>query len=84
MNDDEAFDVTDREVEGPGWEQQQACEEEQQHEASLAEMIDRIDHHLRNIEWAWRELQRLEDACMPANMSIGHIAKLGGHRREPQ
>jgi hypothetical protein len=84
IDDDVAFSVTGREAEGPGWEQQQACEEEQQHEASLSEIIQRIDHHLRRIEWAWRELLHLQDVFSPAEMHIGHSLMQGGHDHEPQ
>jgi uncharacterized protein YicC (UPF0701 family) len=75
--------VTGLDVEdGPGWEQQQACEERQQFEVELAALNERISDHILGIEWALRELQQLQRSLLSGYMYRGHISMQGGHDHE--
>jgi len=82
MFDDMAFIVNGPLAEGPGWEQQQGCEERQHFEEYLEELTNKINNHLMSIEWALREMRSLQHTLAPEYMSSGHINMHGGHNHE--
>jgi len=80
--DEMAFIVNGSLEEGPGWEQQQDCEEHQRFEEHLEELATRINKHLMKIEWTLREMHELQAVFSSEDMSKGHIPIQGGHDDE--
>ena len=82
MLEDLAFILNGPAGEGPGWEQQQGCEEHQHFEECLEELSNRINNHLEGIELALSEMQKLQSVLASEYMSIGHILMKGGQNHE--